>query len=117
MASVSYTGTPDDDGFVNSSRVVLTSRVNTPEDQRYLGGESTISLTVELASDLPYGEYRIVQWIPSNLRFRDAVTSERVWYELDGQLLTAVLPEGGLLILPLPIPSSAHTSDCTIPFM
>ena len=89
MASVSYTGTPDDDGFENSSRVVLTSRVNTPEDQRYLGGESTISLTVELASDLPYGEYRIVQWIPSNLRFRDAVTSERVWYELDGQLLTA----------------------------
>lgn len=90
LASLWYTGTPEDLGLENSSRITVTKTMDTPEDQKHLGGETTVTIKVELDSSLPYGSYRLVEWVPSNMRLRGVVENDKkpFSYTSEEQLLT-----------------------------
>ena len=90
LASVYYTGTPDQLGLADSSRIAVTKTMDTPEDQKHLGGETTVTIKVELDKNMPYGSYRLVEWIPSNMRLRslDQDSGRSYSCRSEGQLLT-----------------------------
>lgn len=93
IAEVSYTGDPDQLNFTPSPRVTVTKTMDTPEDQKHLGGETTVTIKVELDPAMPYGQYQLVEWIPSNMRLRSVLQPEEenavpFSYRLDEQLLT-----------------------------
>ena len=90
IASITYTGTPDQLGINQSPRITVTKTMDTPEDQKRLGGETTVTVKVELAQNVPYGSYRLVEWVPSNMRLRKVKRNTRdgfSWRQ-DEQLLT-----------------------------
>lgn len=91
IAELDYTGDPEQMGFESSRRVIVTKTMDTPEEEKHLGGETTVTIKVELDPAMPYGQYRLVEWVPSNMRLRSVVQSnERVYYgyRADEQLLT-----------------------------
>lgn len=91
IASVSYYGGPEQLGFTPSPRVTVTKTLDTPEDQKRLGGETTITIRVELDPQMPYGSYKLVEWVPSNMRLRSVKTESGRRYfswRTDEQLLT-----------------------------
>lgn len=94
MADIDYTGDPEQLGFESSRRVVVTKTMDTPEDQKHLGGETTVTIKVELDPAMPYGQYRLVEWVPSNMRLRGVAQPQEgmghyyYGYRSDEQLLT-----------------------------
>jgi len=96
LANVSYTGDPDQMGFTPSPHVTVTKTMDTAEDQKHLGGETTVIIKVELDQAMPYGQYQLVEWIPSNMRLRRVIEQGPdgqplkipFSYRLDEQLLT-----------------------------
>lgn len=95
IADVDYTGDPEQMNFTSSRRVIVTKTMDTPEDQKHLGGETTVTIKVELDPAMPYGQYRLVEWVPSNMRLRSVARPDGGgklgWYysyRADEQLLT-----------------------------
>ncbi len=96
IASVSYTGDPDQLDFTQSPRVTVTKTMDTLEEQKHLGGETTVTIRVELDPAMPYGQYQLVEWVPSNMRLREVLRKDENGkryqvpfnYRLDEQLLT-----------------------------
>ena len=96
IASVSYTGDPDQLDFTQSPRVTVTKTMDTLEEQKHLGGETTVTIRVELDPAMPYGQYQLVEWVPSNMRLREVLWKDENGkryqvpfnYRLDEQLLT-----------------------------
>ena len=91
-AEVWYTAALEDLDFSPSSRVTVTKTMDTPEDQKHLGGETSVALRVDLDPAMPYGAYRLVEWVPSNMRLRgveeDPESSVPFSWESEGQLLS-----------------------------
>lgn len=89
LASLYYTGTPEQLELADSPRIAVTKTMDTPEEQKHLGGETTVTIKVELDRNMPYGRYRLVEWIPSNMRLRSVDYSGRGYScRSEGQLLT-----------------------------
>ena len=90
IASLSYTGTPDQLEITDSPRITVTKTMDTPEEEKHLGGETTVIIKAELGPELPYGHYQLVEWVPSNMRLRKVSRNARDWfsYRTDEQLLT-----------------------------
>lgn len=92
IADIDYTGDPEQMGFESSRRVIVTKTMDTPEEEKHLGGETTVTIKVELDPAMPYGQYRLVEWVPSNMRLRSVIQSEKggyyYGYRSDEQLLT-----------------------------
>ena len=94
LAGVTYTGTPEQLNFSSSPRVTVTKTMDTPEDQKHLGGETTVIIQVDLNQDMPYGQYQLVEWIPSNMRLRGVEEPEDAYnpfpfsWSCEEQLLT-----------------------------
>ena len=80
IASVSYTGDPDQLDFTQSPRVTVTKTMDTLEEQKHLGGETTVIIKAELGPELPYGHYQLVEWVPSNMRLRKVSRNARDWF-------------------------------------
>ncbi len=91
LASVYFTGTPEQLNFTSSPRITVTKTMDTPENQKHLGGETDIIIKVDLSEEMPYGQYQLVEWIPSNMRLRGVDNSYNPfpfsWHD-DEQLLT-----------------------------
>lgn len=90
VISLSYTGTPDQLEITDSPRITVTKTMDTPEEEKHLGGVTTVTVKAELSPELPYGHYRLVEWVPSNMRFRKVERKPGDWfsYRADEQLLT-----------------------------
>ena len=94
LAGVTYTGTPEQLNFSSSPRVTVTKTMDTPEDQKHLGGETTVIIQVDLNQNMPYGQYQLVEWIPSNMRLRGVEEPEDAYnpfpfsWSCEEQLLT-----------------------------